>query len=145
MHLAVVEVLVVTDNTGNAFLRRRFRFACQVLHYCHNYRKFIQESHCITCGHILATEMLKNVLKLHCKLHPNVNKTNMSHTWDMSILFTLCDPCCLTPLRCEIPRCHGYACDLLVCVRDLCTQATKSSRNVTSVHKTVRCVKLTFG
>ena len=36
-------------------------------------------------------------------------------------------PVVLTPNRCEIPRCHGCACDLLVCVRELCTQATKSS------------------
>ena len=36
-------------------------------------------------------------------------------------------PMVLTPLRCEIPRCHGCACYLLVCVRDLCAQATKSS------------------
>ena len=53
-------------------------------------------------------------------------------------------PAILTPNRCEMPRCHGCACDLLMCVRDLCTQATKSSGNVTSVYKTVRCVKLTF-
>ena len=60
-------------------------------------------------------------------------------------LFTLCDPVVLTPNRCEIPRCHGCACDLLMRVRDLCAQATKSSCSITSVHKTVRCVKLTFG
>ena len=54
-------------------------------------------------------------------------------------------PVVFTPLRCKIPRCHGCACDLLVRVRGLCAQATTSSRNVTSVRKTVRRVKLTFG
>ena len=33
----------------------------------------------------------------------------------------------LMPNRCEIPHCHGLACDLLMHVGDLCAQATKSS------------------
>ena len=36
-------------------------------------------------------------------------------------------PVVLTSHRCEFPRCHGCAYDLLVRVRDLCAQATKSS------------------
>ena len=36
------------------------------------------------------------------------------------------------PKRCKMPRCHGCACDLLVRVRNLWAQATKSSWSVTS-------------
>ena len=34
-------------------------------------------------------------------------------------------PVVLMPNRCEIPCCHGCACDLLVHVRNLCAQPTK--------------------
>ena len=54
-------------------------------------------------------------------------------------------PAILTPNRCKVPRCHRCVCDLLLCVCDLCAQAIKYSGNFTSVHKTVRCVKLMFG
>ena len=60
--------------TGNAFLRRRSRFARQVQHYHHDYRKFFQEvtraSRAVT---FVATEILKNVLKLQGA--PNVSKS----------------------------------------------------------------------
>ena len=51
--------------TGNAFLRERFRFACQVQHYHRDYGKFIRE---VTCASravtFAAMVLLKNVLKL---------------------------------------------------------------------------------
>ena len=50
----------------------------------------------------------------------------------MAVLFILCDPCGFDTQRCEIPRCHGCACDLLVRVCDLWAQGTKLSCSVTS-------------
>ena len=46
--------------------------------------------------------------------------------WTLQFCLRCVTPVVLTPNRCEIPRCHGCACDLLVRVRDLCAQATKS-------------------
>ena len=49
--------------------------------------------------------------------------THVGHVWFVYICVI---PVVLTPNRCDIPRCHGCACDLLMRVRDLCAQATKS-------------------
>ena len=40
-------------------------------------------------------------------------------------------PVVLTPKKCEIPLCHGCACDLLMRMRDFWAQATKSSCSIT--------------
>ena len=50
----------------------------------------------------------------------------MAHVGHVRFVYICVTPVVLTPNRCEILRCHGCACDLLVRVRDLCTQATKS-------------------
>ena len=49
-----------------------------------------------------------------------------AHVGHVQFVYICVTPVVLTPNRCEIPRCHGCACDLLVLVRDLCAQATKS-------------------
>ena len=49
-----------------------------------------------------------------------------AHVGHVRFVYICVTPVVLTPNRCEIPRCHGCACDLLVRVRDLCAQATIS-------------------
>ena len=54
----------IVIGTGNAFLCRRFRFACQVLHYHYDYQKFVWGVIRAPCAvTFVTTEMLKNVLK----------------------------------------------------------------------------------
>ena len=68
-----------------------------------------------------------NELKTRSCLHRDVSHTNHSlHVGHVRFVYICVTPVVLTPNRCEIPRCHGCACDLLVRVRDLCVQATNS-------------------
>ena len=98
-------------------------------------------------NYLLNAPLLTYITQAYCMyVHMQVAvPSTHTHVGHVRFVYICVTPVVLTPNRCEIPRCHGCACDLLVRVRDLCAQATKSLWNVTSVHKTVRCVKLTFG
>ena len=55
-----------------------------------------------------------------------VEQASTTHVGHVRFVYICVTPVVLTPNRCEIPRCHGCACDLFVRICDLCAQATKS-------------------
>ena len=72
-------------------------------------------------------EILPSDIEQRAKVHIHVPCSLCVCVCVCVCLILLMNGVVLTPIRCEMPCCHGCACDLLTRVCDLCSQATKLS------------------